>query len=94
LKVAEDYAIRIMRPNYPPVIAETIARKLVERYSTHGFVIDRVEAATAEGGRGSDFNLGLKVTEAPSELEEIFTRLAPFLDNSGPIIGRILEVMS
>jgi hypothetical protein len=92
LKVAEDYAIRVMRANYPWASAQEIARKLVERYSTHGFIIDREEAGTAAGVRSSPFNLGLKVTAASPELEGIFTRLAPYLDKKGPIVGRIVEV--
>src|SRR6185436_18404312 len=44
LKVAEEYAMRLMMPNYQLTEAKTIARRLVELYPTHGFVIDREEA--------------------------------------------------
>jgi hypothetical protein len=89
LKVAEDYAVRIMRPNYPQMTASSIARTLVERYSTHGFVIDKTEA----GGRAnSPYNLGLKIADFSVEVEDIFTNLTPFLEKRGPVIGRIVEV--
>src|SRR3954467_14174828 len=44
LKVAEEYAIRLMRPTYKAVKAKRVARQLVEKYPTHGFVIDSYEA--------------------------------------------------
>jgi hypothetical protein len=92
LKVAEDYAIRIMRPNYTQPIAQTIARNLVERYSTHGFIIDKAEAGTPKPARSSAFNLGLNVIDPSQQVEEIFTRFTPYSCKAGPIIGRIVEV--
>lgn len=92
LKVAEDYAIRLMRPYYSQQAAQRIARNLVERYSTYSFIIDRAEAGTAVAGRGSAFNLGLNIAKVSSETEEIFTSMTPFLYETGPIIGRIEEV--
>ncbi|MFZ0667158.1 MAG: hypothetical protein WAM97_15510 [Acidimicrobiales bacterium] len=46
LKVAEDYATRLLRPKYESEQADEIARRLVNHYPEHGFVIDRNEAAT------------------------------------------------
>lgn len=43
LKVAEDYAIRLLAPNYGAQSVD-IAQTLVNDYSEHGFVIDRDEA--------------------------------------------------
>lgn len=94
LKVAEDYAIRIMRPNYPLNVAERIARNLVQQYSTHSFVIDRTEAGTPSAGRGSAFNLGLNITEISQEIEALFTKMAPYLEEDQPVLGRIVEVAS
>jgi len=91
LKVAEDYAVRVMRPNYPEAIARGIARNLVERYSTHGFVIDRSEAGTGPGGRASPFHLGLNLAKVSPEIEAVFTRLTPYLETPGPIAGQIVE---
>jgi hypothetical protein len=45
LAVAEDYAVRLMTPRVPRQRAREIAERLVKRYSEHGFVIDRKEAA-------------------------------------------------
>ena len=81
-----------MRPNYADPKARSIARNLVERYATHGFVIDRSEAGTGPGGRASLLNLGLNITEVSPEIEGIFTRLTPYLEKPGPIVGRIVEV--
>src|ERR1022692_2149925 len=44
LKVAQEYAVRLMQKNYHQKEAKQIAAHLVEQYPTHGFVIDREEA--------------------------------------------------
>lgn len=44
LRVAEDYAIRLMMPRVPKERARQIADQLVKKYPEHGFVIDRKEA--------------------------------------------------
>lgn len=44
LKVGEEYARRLMVSKYGEEVANDIARKLVEKYPEHGFVIDRQEA--------------------------------------------------
>jgi hypothetical protein len=84
LKVAEDYAIRIMRPYYSVQAARQIARNLVERYSAHSFVIDRVEAG---GTRG--YGLGLNLRDVTQPIEDIFTKMTPYLESGKPIAGRI-----
>ncbi len=49
LKVAEQYAVRLMKnAGYSWSEAQRIARALVERFPTHGFVIDRQEAEAKE----------------------------------------------
>src|SRR5271170_415654 len=53
LKVAEEYASRLLRPNHPGQ-HERIANHLVDQYPTHGFVIDADEAK----------ELGLKAQKA------------------------------
>jgi len=91
LKVAEDYAVRLMMPNYGIDVAKRIARQLVERYATHGFVIDRREARLHQRLTAEEtFGLGLNVERPPASAEKLFTRLTPFLD-SQTIIGRIEE---
>ena len=44
LKVAEEYAARLLMPKYPQEEATRIARHLVEHYPEHEFVIDHGEA--------------------------------------------------
>ncbi|MGD0197174.1 MAG: hypothetical protein ABSC56_04615 [Solirubrobacteraceae bacterium] len=43
LKVAEDYATRLLQPMYSEDDAKAIARHLVNAYSEHGFAISREE---------------------------------------------------
>lgn len=45
LKVAEDYATRLLRIRFSPGDADRIARSLVNSYPEHAFVIDREEAS-------------------------------------------------
>lgn len=46
LKVAEDYAVRLMTPVAGPDRAKEVANRLVNAYPEHGFVIDKEEAAS------------------------------------------------
>lgn len=69
LKVAEEYAIRLLTPRYSLPDAKTIARHLVERYPEHGFVVDSVEAS----------KIGLKTDAPTSEQTKIMEKMAPFL---------------
>lgn len=93
LKVAEQYAIRLMRPNFSRSDAERIAGHLVEKYSTHGFVIDPQEAEACEQvGPTEWFGLGLTTIETPEEgIEAAVERLSPFLDTI-TAVGRLREV--
>jgi hypothetical protein len=94
LKVAEDYAVRLMKAaGYPFSTAKRIAGVLVERYSTHGFVIDRTEAKSYDrvGGATEHFGLGLNVAEPKESIEEIFDSLSPYLDKL-TVIGRLKEI--
>ncbi len=80
LKVAEEYATRLLVPQYPPEMAKIIARHLVEKYPEHAFVIDSAEAA----------RFGLRTTVPSSEQTAIFDQMTPFL-NDMTIIGKIEE---
>lgn len=65
LKVAEDYAVRLLHGNYGED-AKTIADKLVNGYPEHGFVIDRDEADSLLGiGNASD-----EAAEAIANMED------------------------
>lgn len=81
LKIAEEYATRLLQPKYPTTRAQQIARHLVEKYPDHGFVIDRQEAET----------IGLKTEPFTDAQEAIADRLVPFLGKS-TIMGRLIEV--
>lgn len=78
LKVAEEYAIRLLAPKYPLEKAREIARVLVERYPEHGFVIDSVEAR----------KIGLEISAPTHEQSKIMERMTPFL-SSLTISGRL-----
>lgn len=92
LKVAEQYAVRLMRANYSAADARRIASHLVEKYSTHGFVIDREEAKACEQISHSEwFGLGLKVGDMSKELDEAIEQIIPFMDTL-TVAGRVMEV--
>jgi hypothetical protein len=94
LKMAEEYAARLMRKEYGFAKGRSVARKLVENYPAHGFVIDTEEAmATDEADENPEnsFGLGLKAIVAAPNVQEIFDRMLPVLD-SITAIGRIVEV--
>ena len=66
LKIAEEYAIRLLAPRYPPKKAEEIARQLVNGYPEHGFFIDHEEAT----------RIGLKTSIPGDDLETALERLS------------------
>lgn len=81
LKVAEDYATRLLTAQYGAEQAAAIAERLVSDYPEHEFPIDPEEAA----------NIGL-LTIAPSAEElAILDKLMPYL-NKLTVIGRLEEV--
>jgi len=92
LKVAEEYAIRLMMPNYPLEEAERIARALVENYPAHEFVIDRNEAITVKTIKaGKVFGLGLKSTQVSPEAGKALDLLGASVPKAN-IIGRVVEM--
>ncbi|HEY1858358.1 SDH family Clp fold serine proteinase [Acidocella sp.] len=97
LKVAEDYAIRLMRQNYNARDYERIADALVSKYSTHSFVIDRAEAGKGnsmgrpQSSASNALNLGLNVMLPNDIVEDLFARIATELW-SVTAIGQIIEV--
>lgn len=89
LKVAEDYAVRLMKEaGYQFNTAKQIAGALVERYSTHGFVIDRTES---KSNPTLGVGLGIKVTEPSAAVELVFNKLQPYLEKL-TVIGTLQEV--
>jgi hypothetical protein len=80
LKVAEEYATRLLVPKYETDAAKTIARHLVERYPEHLFVIDSREAS----------KIGLKTDTLSAEQMRIVEEMTPFL-NSLTVSGRLIQ---
>lgn len=68
LRVAEDYAIRLMMPRVPRERARKIAEQLVKRYPEHGFVIDRKEAAEI-----------LNIADHSDETERILRKIEQYM---------------
>ncbi len=82
LQVAEEYAIRLLSSKHTDEQSRKIARRLVEQYPEHGFVIDSDEAE----------RIGLKVEKSPQELDEIFNALIPKLNEGLTLLGQFKEV--
>ncbi len=95
LKVAEQYAFRLMKAKHGWAKAIAIARSLVEKYTTHGFVIDREEAKAYEKQQQSEeqFGLGLPVKDNTEDIEDILFELAKALEGV-TAIGCLKEVPS
>jgi hypothetical protein len=92
LKIAEQYAIRLMRPNYSQTDAERIAAHLVEKYPAHEFVIDAQESEVCQSlGATEWFGLGLKTMASINGIQEEIDRLTPFLDKF-TALGMIKEI--
>jgi hypothetical protein len=92
LKVAEQYAIRLMKSRYAWPKASAVARSLVEKFPTHRFVIDRDEATAYERvGESELFGLGLGIKSDSAEVESILSELVPVLDGL-TVIGRLKEM--
>jgi Serine dehydrogenase proteinase len=84
LKVAEDYATRLLLPHHGEAAAAEIANRLVNGYPEHGFVIDREEM---EGL----MEVSLK---PPENVEDPIQRIDEFLISQPPFvaIGRLEEI--
>jgi hypothetical protein len=82
LRVAEQYAIRLLAPYHPHHRAREIAAQLIERYPAHEFVIDRDEAAAQ----------GIQVAEPPPEVVMIYAELNKLIRRGLTLIGRLEEV--
>jgi hypothetical protein len=89
LKVAEEYAMRLMRANYELEEAKRIAGRLVEKYPTHGFVVDAEEAACRE--KAENYGLGLNVEEPDTDTRKAIEGLVQYLDDF-TAVGTLREV--
>ena len=71
LKVAEEYATRLLQGKYSSEKSQEISRRLVHGYPEHGFVIDAAECAT----------FGLETHPLSAEQETVADDLRPYLQN-------------
>jgi hypothetical protein len=88
LKVTEDYAVRLLRSEYPREEAERIASRLVSAYSEHGFVIDAEEA---EDFGGPEVRAQIKTVKPTPDQVSLMDSLVPVLGHQ-TILGRLQEV--
>jgi hypothetical protein len=82
LKVAEEYAIRLMTRKSKASVedARTKARTLVEKYPTHGFVVDSDDAKA----------LGLKLLPPDADLEPIIDMVTELEERRLSLVGPFL----
>lgn len=90
LKVAEEYATRLMKGSYSAEEIKGVVTKLVTGYPAHRFVIDYDEAygLTRKEDKGT---FGLKVRPASADIEQKICPLVKFLDDT-VFIGRLMEL--
>lgn len=75
LKVAEEYAVRLLVPQHSPDAAKSIARHLVHNYPEHGFLIAADEAK----------QIGLNVIDPSAELSNLMDQLVPHLSGMAAV---------
>ena len=75
LKVAEEYAVRLLVPHHSPDAAKSIARHLVHDYPEHGFLIAADEAK----------QVGLNVIDPSAELSKLMDQLVPHLSDMAAV---------
>lgn len=80
LKVGEEYARRLLLKRFNENDANNIARRLVEVYPEHGFIIDNEEAT----------RIGLKPTVPEPDVRDIMCNIARQLPGM-TALGRIIE---
>jgi serine dehydrogenase proteinase len=81
LKIAEEYAIRLLAPRYPLKKAEEIARQLVNGYPEHGFFINREEAS----------RIGLRTSAPKDDLESALEKLS-VASRGLVVVGQLQEI--
>jgi hypothetical protein len=81
LKVAEEYATRLLRAKYGKQVASEIARQLVHSYPEHAFFIDGEEAGS----------IGLRTFEADADQEAAIDLMAEGL-NADSYVGKFQEI--
>lgn len=83
LKVAEEYAVRLLEKNHSQYDAEIIARHLVEYYPEHGFFIDADEAK----------NISLPITKPTGKVDKLLDEMYHYLTLERPtILGKLRKI--
>jgi hypothetical protein len=72
LKVAKEYAVRLLNKNYTKEKIQSISNRLIEKYPTHGFIINKEEAK----------DMGLHICECSDDLEHTLDDFAMYLDKN------------
>lgn len=92
LKEAEEYAARLMQEVYGWSRAKQIARRLVEKYPTHGFVIDCTEAGSPlpKSDQDKEYGLGLNIESPAGNLGGLLEDLVPDIDRI-TAVGQFIE---
>ncbi len=72
LKVTKEYAVRLLNKNYSKDKIHLISDRLIEKYPTHSFIINREEA----------IEMGLHICECSKNLESILDNFALYLDKN------------
>jgi Serine dehydrogenase proteinase len=83
LKVAEDYAVRLMEPRVGRATAKSVVNKLISDYPEHGFVIDVYEAE----------RIGLPAEQADGTLADLLDEIVPLLEQV-TAVGRVVPTSS
>jgi hypothetical protein len=91
LRIAEQYAIRLLQPRFSEADATRIAWDLVKKYPSHGFVIDREECQRI-GGKGRRVPVGLQVAKPNTKVDSLLDELYRMTGGSFKAIGKIEEV--
>lgn len=99
LKVAEEYAVRLMGEKVGLKLARQIASELVAKYPTHGFVIDRDEASRSRQDEvrsrtmsGLGMNIAKLKPSVNKRFEAIVADLIPYLDRLAIVMGRVTKL--
>lgn len=91
LRIAEQYAIRLLQPRFSEADATLIAWHLVRQYPSHEFVIDREECLRI-GTRGRKKPVGLQVAKPTANADKILDDLRHILGGPFKALGRPEEV--
>jgi hypothetical protein len=88
LRIAEQYAIKLLQPKFSEADATRIAWDLVKKYPSHGYVIDREECPRI-GGKGRRLPVGLQMAKPTAKIDKLMDALFALTGGPFKAIGRI-----